>query len=327
MNILLRSYLCPGDILMLTAAVRELKYQYPHFHIDVDTSHPELWYNNPYITKLNWIKDLTTNEIKTTEELTIINCNYNEAINKSNNRPYHFIHGYCQHLEDKLNIKLRLKKSTGSIFLSEEEKEKDIIREKTGWDKEYWLFNAGAKSDVEVKRWNPIYSQEVVDHFKNKIQFIQVGNYRDWHLPLKNVINLIGKTSIRELVLATHKAQGVLTPTSFLMHLSAAIKTKMNDEVAIKPTVVIMGGREPVNWERYEGHINLNTIGQMDCCAAGGCWKSKLIKEKDTDTLCKYPIEVKNELYIAKCMMSITPKKVIAAIESYFEHGLIKYLN
>ena len=119
-----------------------------------------------------------------------------------------------------------------------------------------------------------------------------------------------------------------MTPTSFLMHLSAAVLVdKSLYGFDIRPTIVINGGRESVNWERYEGHINLNTIGQMKCCSHGGCWKSKVVKEKDTDNVCDYPIEIKTGLHIAKCMMSITPKKIIEAIESYFEHGLISYLN
>lgn len=327
MNILLRCNLCPGDILMLTAAVRELKQHYPYFQIDIDTPYPELWYNNPYITKLSWSKDLATDEIKTTTDLTIINCSYTEAINKSK-RPYHFIHGYCQDLENKLNIKIRMKKASGSIYLSKEEKESDFLKEKVGWEKPYWVFNAGAKSDIETKRYNPAFSQEIINHFKDKIQFVQIGNIFDWHLPLKNTINLIGKTSIRDLVKLVYNAQGILCPVTFLMHLSKATPLNKNKYTFdIRPTVVIAGGREPSIWERYEGHKFLDTVGTMDCCSNGGCWKSKLVQEKETDKICKYPIEVKNELYIAKCMMNITPNKIIDAIESYFENGLISYIN
>ena len=50
-RILLRSFLSPGDILMLTATVRDLHYSYPNqFETAVETSCPAIWENNPYVT-------------------------------------------------------------------------------------------------------------------------------------------------------------------------------------------------------------------------------------------------------------------------------------
>lgn len=322
-KLLLIEKLCPGDTLMLTAAVRELSKR--GYKVDIDTPHPEIWENNPYITKLGWKRNLETQElIIKDEEIQVIQSSYTNAINSSNKKPYHFIHGYCQDLEDKLNIKIRLSEFKGDIFLTSEEQQEKVL----DWDKKYWIINAGGKESLQTKWLNPTYMQEVIDYFKDKIQFVQVGKQNDWHLPLKNTINLIGKTTIRDLIKLTYSAQGILCPITFLMHLSKAVPINKNiHKFDIRPTVVINGGREPATWERYEGHKFLDTIGTMDCCSKGGCWKSHLIKEKETDRLCKYPIEVKNELYIAKCIMNITPKRIIDAIESYFENELISYLE
>jgi len=53
-RLILSSRQSPGDILMLTAAVRELHRSHPgQFATDVRTPVPELWTNNPYLTPLD----------------------------------------------------------------------------------------------------------------------------------------------------------------------------------------------------------------------------------------------------------------------------------
>ena len=50
-KIILKNYQSPGDIMMLTAAVRDLKKAHPEkFEIKMDTSCPAIWENNPYIS-------------------------------------------------------------------------------------------------------------------------------------------------------------------------------------------------------------------------------------------------------------------------------------
>lgn len=52
-RLILRSFQSPGDVVMLTAAVRDLHTAYPNqFQTDVRTSTDELWLNNPHITRL-----------------------------------------------------------------------------------------------------------------------------------------------------------------------------------------------------------------------------------------------------------------------------------
>ena len=53
-KLILRNGQSPGDIVMLTAAVRDLHSTYPgQFQTDVRTACPELWENNPYVTALS----------------------------------------------------------------------------------------------------------------------------------------------------------------------------------------------------------------------------------------------------------------------------------
>ena len=52
-HLILRSFQSPGDIVILTAAVRNLHAAAPgQFQTDVRTSAPALWENNPHLTPL-----------------------------------------------------------------------------------------------------------------------------------------------------------------------------------------------------------------------------------------------------------------------------------
>ena len=52
-RILLKNSQSPGDILMLTAAVRDLKLSHPDIEVGVSVTCSEIWDNNPHITKMD----------------------------------------------------------------------------------------------------------------------------------------------------------------------------------------------------------------------------------------------------------------------------------
>src|SRR5215813_12833236 len=87
-KLILRNFQSPGDILMLTAALRDLHACYPgRFAIDVRTSCADLWLNNPYLTPLG----------EDDPEVRVVDCHY-PLIDRSNTAPYHFIHGFIEYL-------------------------------------------------------------------------------------------------------------------------------------------------------------------------------------------------------------------------------------
>src|SRR5262249_51157164 len=111
-KLILTCNLCPGDIVMMTAAVRDLHLAHPGaFQTDVRTSAGQLWDNNPYLTPL----------ADDDPEVEFIPMNY-DLIHESNEGPYHFIHGYVQHLEEVLNLRIPVTKFRGDIHLSRLEK-------------------------------------------------------------------------------------------------------------------------------------------------------------------------------------------------------------
>lgn len=318
-KVIFRNKLSPGDIMMLTAAVRDLHLSHPgEFLTDVRTSCPPIWENNPYLTELD----------EDNEDVEIFDCSY-PLIHKSNTIPYHFIHGFRKNIEHKLDVKITPTDFKGDIHLSEDEKSWMSQIEEMDVKDDFWIIASGGKYDFTAKWPNPETMQKVVDHFKGLITFVQVGEKDHFHPPLNNVINLVGKTDLRQLIRLVYHSVGVVCPVTFLMHASAGVPTK-DGYPPNRAGVIIAGGREPSQWEAYPHHRFLSTNGALDCCDNGGCWKSRCQKvgdgdEKDTKDLCLYPVEIQENLQIPHCMEMIKPYDIIRAIEWYYEGGSLKY--
>jgi hypothetical protein len=325
-RIILKNLQAPGDVVMLTGAVRDMHGCHPgQFMTDVRTSAPELWQNNPYLTRLD----------EHDPAVELIECQY-PLILRSNQLPYHFIHGFMEFLNERLGLNIRPTAFKGDIHLSEMEKA-ESRKQKFGLGGEVpvWAVAAGGKRDFTIKWWETKRYQQVVDHFRGRIQFVQVGGRGHFHPKLDGVIDLRGRTTLRELIQLVYHCDGVLTPVSLLTHLAAAVPPKkaeigkvdsrnLNAGVAptsthpLRPCVVIAGGREPPHWEAYPTHQFLHTVGMLPCCQHGGCWRSRTRPLGDgtvhdrAENLC---LDVVNNL--PRCMDLITAEEVIQRIEMY----------
>src|SRR5439155_12403020 len=312
------SFQSPGDIVMLTAAVRDLHQCYPgQFATDVRTSCPELWDHNPYLTPLK----------RSDPDVKVLQCHY-PLIHRSNLAPYHFLHGFIEYLNEQLELQIRPTLFKGNIHLSDEEKSlPSLIRELSGADAPYWIVVAGGKYDFTIKWWHFRRYQAVVDRFQGKILFVQAGEKGGYHPPLDGVIDLRGRTTLRQLVRLVYHAQGVLCPVTLLMHLAAAVESKPG-AVQNRPCVVIAGGREPPHWEAYPHHQFIHTVGALNCCAQGGCWRSRIVPlgdgdEKDRpENLC-----VNVVAGLPACMNLITAEQVVRRIQFYFDGGSLRFLT
>lgn len=315
-KLIFRNFLSPGDLVMLTAAVRDLHRSHPRrFLTDVRTSCPALWENNPHLTPLR-ARDPGVRMLK---------CHY-PLIHQSNTGPWHFIHGFTEFLSDKLGVPIKPTEFKGDIHISDLEKSwYSQVREIVGDDVPFWLVASGGKFDYTAKWWDPRRTQAVVDHFRKRILFVQVGEQGHHHPPLKNVIDLRGKTDLRQLVRLVYHSQGALTGVSLLMHLAAAVEVK-GGRPKNRACVVVAGGREPSQWEAYPHHQYLHTNGALMCCDNGGCWKSRVKPLGDgaeqDKSLCLDPVGT-----LPRCMDMITAEDVIRRIELYFQGGALRYLT
>jgi len=303
---------------MLTAAVRDLHRCYPEmFLTDVRTACPELWENNPYLTPLS----------EQDPKTEVIDCQY-PLIHRSNQEPYHFLHGYIEFLNERLQLRIRPTAFKGDIHISALEKSwYSQVEEVTGANAPFWIIAAGGKYDFTIKWWDIRRYQRVVDHFRGKILFVQAGESGHYHPPIEGVLDLRGKTDLRQLVRLVYHSQGILCGVTLLMHLAAAVEVKPGMPQN-RPCVVVAGGREPPHWEAYPHHQFLHTVGALPCCDSGGCWKSRTEplgdgSEQDLpENLC---VDVVGNL--PHCMDLITAADVIRRIESYFDGGAVRYLD
>jgi ADP-heptose:LPS heptosyltransferase len=319
-KLILVNYLSPGDLVMLTAAVRDLHRCHPgEFLTDVRTGSPELWENNPYLTPLS----------AGDPEVETLVCHY-PLIQHSNQRPVHFIHGFIEFLNEQLGLRIRPSHFGGDIHLSPAEAEQPSpVAERIGESLPYWIVVGGGKLDITIKWWHTRRWQAVVDHFRDRLLFVQVGEKYHYHPALSGVLDLRGRTPLRDLIRLMHHAQGVICPVTSLMHLAAAVEYRPPPGgPPQRPCVVVAGGREPATWEAYPGHEFLHTIGQLSCCATGGCWRARSVAlgdgdgQDDPSRLC---LEVVDRL--PRCMDSITPEMVVDRIESYFRRYALPRLT
>lgn len=334
---------------MLTAAVRDLHRCHPgRFATDVRTPCAALWKNNPHLTAL-------TDEDPEVEKF---DCHY-PLIHQSNERPVHFIYGFLEDLSRRLGVPLQPGAFKGDIHLAPEEKRwMSQVQEITDDPVPFWLIVAGGKRDYTIKWWDPARWQQVVDHFRGRIFFVQIGEGSHHHPPLRGVLDFRGKTHLRQLVRLMYHAQGVVCPVTLAMHLAAAVEVK-GGKPKNRPCVVVAGGREPAQWEAYPHHQFIHTNGALFCCDQGGCWKSRTVAlgdgdEKDRklcldvvdlDSGCRLPgarwsapVEAVNPTakvaapegqrrFLPRCMDLIEADEVIRRIELYFRGGTARWLT
>jgi ADP-heptose:LPS heptosyltransferase len=339
----------PGDIMMLTAAVRDLQRCAPgRFVVDVRTPCAALWENNPHLSAV----------ADSDPEARKIECEY-PLIHQSNTGTWHFIHGFHQFLGERLEVNLWPTEFKGDIHLSEAEKRwMSQVEEITRVPLPFWIVVAGGKFDYTAKWWDVGRMQAVVDHFRDRILFVQVGEQKHYHPPLQGVLDLRGKTDLRQLVRLMYHAQGVLCPVTFQMHLAAAVET-LPRMPKNRPCVVVAGGREPAQWEAYPHHQYIHTNGSLLCCDQGGCWKSRVVplgsgeEHDEPRNLCVNVVHLRDRTlsyersscdpvpayagpnapdrrlgdFLPRCLDLIPAEEVIRRIELYFEGGAISYLD
>ena len=314
-------YRCPlslGDIVLLTAAVRDLQLHFPDsYRIDVRTCFPGLWKHNPHLTPLG----------EYDPGVKVVDCVL-PLINESHTAACHSIHGFLDFFNQYLGASMKPTAFQGDIHLSRWEKTRPSqVQDLSGTDLPFWLISAGGKYDCTIKWWEASRYQEVVDHFRGRVQFVQVGDAAHYHPKLRGAIDLRGRTSLRELILLVHHAEGVLCGVTGLMHLAAAVPVRRGRH-PVRPCVVIAGGRESPHWEAYPGHQFIHTVGALPCCARGGCWRARTLPLGDDDErdgrehLC---IDVRDGL--PRCMDLITSAEVIRRVEGYFDGGAARYLS
>jgi ADP-heptose:LPS heptosyltransferase len=283
----------PGDILTMTRAVGDLKRTYPEFEIDVRTPCPEIWENNPHLTKIS----------DSDPEAEKYSITYDE-INQSGVTGQHFSDAFLHDIEKKVGAPIIKTGIDPELYISEAEQGWiNQVETEFGWTGPFWLINAGAKQDNELKQYHRY--QEFVnlfnDYFKGSVRLVQIGHNHHGHTPLTRVYNLLGKTDLRQLIRLGWWAHGSIGPISFQFVMSAAYR---------QPHVVVAAGKEGVRWHIYPSGKYLYSNGALKCCEYDGCWLGGV------KGLCR-------DLFhgVPRCFALIEPRMILDAVLGYYQGG------
>jgi Glycosyltransferase family 9 (heptosyltransferase) len=130
-----------------------------------------------------------------------------------------------------------------------------------------------SKHRMQNKEWYPERFQEVVHRLKNDFKFVQIGSAND---PLlTDVLDLRGKTSIRESATILSQARLFVGLEGFTMHLARSVEC---------PAVIVFGGRT-APWQ-FGYSCNINLYSDVPCAP---CW---LWNKCDYDRKCMNQIGV-----------------------------------
>lgn len=106
------------------------------------------------------------------------------------------------------------------------------------------------------KEWSVEKYQEVVNFFRDKYEFIQVGALTD--APLFGVTDMRGKTTIRQTAAILSNAALLVSHVGFIMHLARAVDCR---------AVILYGGRERPDQSGYSCFENIYSA--IECAP---CW-------------------------------------------------------
>ncbi len=355
---------CIGDALMFTAGIRDFKLLFPDILINAESNHNFLWENNPYLERglnknqpgvefyevgypavgnannaaIHFTTMFLLDMIAVADLHQPLPISLGEFCasfaNGSVGDPSLGNPGKNQNAREPfISLRERYKKhckefarQRGDIHLTSEEKENNLIERDYGV-KEYWVIAPGGKWDFTAKLWDWRRFQDVIDYFEGKIKFVVIGKSEHIQFDLKNTINLIDyfNDDIRGLIPLVYHATGTVCVPSFLMHLTAAIPSKIGK--GRKPCVSIFGGREPTTWSWYCNHQILHTNGAHSCCQPA-CWRARIEPvekdEKHNKSLCYRTHDVDGKK-VQACMDTIKADDVIRAIERYYEGDMYRY--
>lgn len=274
--------------------------------ISVTTPYPDLWSGPTDIRHC------------TESDATLVD--YDKAISVASSDPRHFISGYTRAIESILGQPIPIHDLRPCLKLHEIEKSPPFQIKRP-----YWVMMAGSKRDCVTKQWDPAKWRQLVKMLFGRVTFVSAGTADPVGIThkIEGAIDLVGRTSIRELLRLIAMSEGVVCGITSAMHIAAAFN---------KPCVVIAGGREPWWWEAYTNetweltcvtkppsdfvqHVYFHSIGELECCKYSGCGRCEVVGP-DLSQSCVNVVQGPSCLQ-PQCLHSVTTDEVVSAITDY----------
>lgn len=198
---------------------------------------------------------------------------YDAMTDRDINHDAHFIETMCAMAGISGEVELK-----PHVHLTDREKQKGNLVSRQVVIQTGGLSGAGRMMN---KEWPQGGFQEVVDRLRGKMNFVQLGN--SYEPSLNGVMDLRGKTSLRESAAILSQSMAFIGLAGFQMHLARAVDCR---------AVIVFGGRENPAVSGYE--CNENLLGKTLCSP---CWQRNR---------CDYDRE---------CMRMIEPEHVVTAVQ------------
>lgn len=264
----------PGDSLLCSTILRELRKRGKN-KLWIITDHNELFDGNHDVDRVVPVDSFYLDYARVTGTIipTLEFAPYDPEKDVSPSPQRHIVAEFCRCAGVEGEIALR------PYFYSQNE---EVT--KFAWaEGMVAIQSSGLAAAVPMlnKQWYPERFQEVVDRLGGRFKLVQVGSTYD--PPLNGVMDLRGKTGIRETAALLKNCRLYIGNVGFLMHLARAVEC---------PAAIIFGGREAPWQSGYTCNINLYT--PLPCAP---CW---LWNTCDYDRL---------------CMKKITAEDVVCAVE------------
>lgn len=301
-----------GDVTALSGTLRDLHLAHPHITVDLQAWNAALFEACPNVRTAIFRSPRPIYKSKLGPAEFGIEVNTPEYGDGNT----HLQVLFTRKLEHLLGVQIPITKIGGDLRLTDAEK-----AWQAPWrtDIPVCILNAGSKEDFQVKQCDPREIQKVVDHYAGRIQFVQVGGRHHFHPRIRGAFDFVRDESpesvwrdFRWTMVAIYRAQLVISPISWPVHLAAALETP---DGSTRAAVVLHGGSENPNLTMYPNHQILSTVGELDCCRTGNCSKMKLEPGGGASCLDIVSAPEGRQGRLPRCMTLLTAERIIAAIE------------
>ncbi len=262
-----------GDSLLCSAVLHEFRRR-GYSHLWTMSSCPEIFDGNPDVAKAVYYDSRWHRLTKLVggRSFVLEYARYDRGQDRSAVPDNHIIAVMCYLAGIRGNIEIR-----PYFYLTDQERTFGALLDR---QVAIQVSGIGARLHMLNKEWYHERFQSVVNVLSKEFQFVQVGSPND--PPLQGVLDMRGRTSIRETGAILSQSLMFVGLVGFLMHLARSVDC---------PAVIVYGGREA---PRQSGYIcNENLITPLQCSP---CWLWNT---------CQYDRE---------CMRKIEADHVISAI-------------
>lgn len=273
-----------GDGIAFSAVAKVLFHQNGGKKIFLSHKNTEVFQNNPYVETLDGFADGSWTPRREAffkeRGIRVVYPTYWKFFFNENGRlsfgfpmKKHLIQAVAEKAGCRGNVELK-----PEIFLTNEEKRHGRFFEKTQ------IAIMSTANDI-YKQWNRW--QELVDALCDKFSFVQIGAPKD--IPLKNVLDMRGKLSLRECAATLYNSDLFVGQIGGLMHMARAVNC---------PAVIAYAGAGPIEFATY-------------CC-------NKNVFPCDPCQLCsenKLNPSISECVFERKCIRSVSVKEMISAVE------------